>query len=151
MSLKTPFLLHLGKKEIEELTRQGAAAAPQLIMKGQASGEYCEMLGELWPLLQKHDQVDEENIDYMATHDKHGDSRFIDQLSKFDPVTAHDYKIMFEAAIRKEHKRALKLGIIQGKQEGQEKLKKEIAKQMLAEGESVEKIKKYTGLSIKEL
>ena len=49
----------------------------------------------------------------------------------------------------------MKLGIIQGKQEGKqegrEKLKKEIAKQMLAEGESVEKIKKYTGLSIKEL
>ena len=36
VSLKAPFLINLTKKEMETLTKQGAAAAPQLIMKGQS-------------------------------------------------------------------------------------------------------------------
>ena len=94
-------------------------------MKGQGLGDYCGMLDELWPLLRKYDQVDEENIDYMTTTDKHDDSQFLEKLSKFDPTTANNYKTMFEAAIQREHKKALKLGIMQGKEEGREEGREE--------------------------
>ena len=155
VSLKAPFLRNLTKTQFEELRKQGAAAVPQLIMKGQAIGDYCEMLDELWPLMKKYDQVDEENIEYMTTIDKHGGSEFLEKFSKFDPETANDYKIMFEAAIQKEHKKALKMGIIKGKKEGEKKGKQEgkieIAKQMLAEGMLTDLIVKVTGLTVSEV
>ena len=77
VSLKSPFLVNLTKEEIEKLKKQGAAAAPQIIMKQQATGEYCEVLPDLWSLMKDHGQDDEANIDYMATNDKHGESGFL--------------------------------------------------------------------------
>ena len=119
-SLKTSFLVNLSKEEMATLQTQGAAAAPQIIMKNRAKGNFTPILDTLWPLLKKHQQDDEQNLDYMATLDAHGDDAFIKKLSKFDPKTANHYKTMFEAAIRKAEKRAekraekkaLKLGII---------------------------------------
>jgi len=134
VSLRAPFLLHLTKTQIEELKKQEAAAAPQLIMKGQGLGDYCEILGELWPLLEKHDQVNEENIDYMTTTDRHDDSQFLEKLSKFDPTTANNYKIMFEAAIQREHKKALKLGIMKGLREGKQEGRQETIASLLKQG-----------------
>ena len=155
VSLKASFLCNLTKTQFEKLKKQGAAAAPQLIMKGQSIGDYCEMLDELWPLMKKYGQVDEENIDYMTAVDKHGGSQFLEKFSKFDAETANDYKIMFEAAIQKEHKKALKLGIIkgkkEGKQEGKEERNKEIAKQMLAKQIDQALISEVTGLSLNEI
>ena len=86
-------------------------------------------------LLAKYDQVNEENIDYMTTTDTHDDSQFLEKLSKFDPTTANNYKIMFEAAIQREHKKALKLGIMQGKEEGREEGLREGELKGLREGE----------------
>jgi len=143
VSLRSPFLINLPKEKIEELKKQGAAAAPQIIMKQQPTGEYCEVLDELYPLMKKHGQDDEENIDYMATTDKHDESLFLDKLCKFDPRTANDYKIMFEVAIRKTEKKALKLGERKGK--------KEIAKQMLADKKPLAEVSKYTGITVTEL
>ena len=108
----------LKKEEIEKLKKQGAAAAPQIIMKQQVTGEYCEVLPDLWRLMKKHDQVDEENMDYMACNDKHGELGFLKKFSKLDPRTANDYKIMFEQAIQRESQKSLKLGIIKGRKEG---------------------------------
>ncbi|MEM7362106.1 MAG: Rpn family recombination-promoting nuclease/putative transposase [Bacteroidota bacterium] len=108
VALKSPFLINLPKEEIEKLKRQEAAAAPQIIMKQQAKGEYCEFLPDIWELMKKHGQDDDENIDYMATNDKHEASEFLEKFSKLDPKTANDYKIMFEHAIQKEVKKELK-------------------------------------------
>ena len=77
VSLKAPFLINLTKEKIEELKKQGAAAAPQIIMKQQAMGEYCDVLPELLTLMKAHGQDDEENIDYMATTDEHGEFGFL--------------------------------------------------------------------------
>ncbi|MEM7362202.1 MAG: Rpn family recombination-promoting nuclease/putative transposase [Bacteroidota bacterium] len=106
VSLRSPFLVNLTIEEIKNLKKQGAAAAPQIIMKQQATGEFCEVLPELWELMKKHGQDDDENIDYMATNDKHEASEFLEKFSKLDPKTANDYKIMFEHAIQKEVKKA---------------------------------------------
>lgn len=138
VSLKAPFLLNLTSCQIEELKKQGAAAAPQLIMKGQAAGDYCEMLDELWPMLEEYDQNDEENINYMATVDKHGGSQFIEKLSKFDPVTANNYRIMFEQAIAKEVKKEVKKATqkvkMEALKEGEQKGKREAIESLLKQG-----------------
>ena len=130
VSLRSPFLINLTKEEIEKLKRQEAAAAPQILMKQQATGQYCEVLPDLWELMKEHGQADEENIDYMATYDMHGESGFLEKFCKLDPTTANDYKIMFEQAIQREVKKevkkatrkvkveALKEGIQQGKELG---------------------------------
>ena len=95
----------------------------------------------------------------VATVDRHGETVFLEKISKFDPETATNYKIMFEAAIQKEHKKALKLGITKGKREGlQEGLKEgeqkrsiEIAKQMIAKGMEEKLICDLTGLTLDDL
>ena len=122
VSLKTPFLINLSKEGIENLKNQGAAAAPQIIMRGKAHHDYCDILEELYPLMEKYDQVDEENIDYMATYDEHGEMEFLEKLSKFAPDNTQKYKTMFERAIQRTAKefetKGKKKGIQQGRKEG---------------------------------
>jgi len=155
VAFKCPFLIDLKEIEFKALKSQEAAAAPQMIMKGKVKGDYCQMLPDLYPLMKKYDQVDEENIDYIATLDKHEEFLFLEKLSKFDAETATDYRTMFEAAIQREHEKALKLGISRGKlegiEEGKQEGKVEIAKQMLCEREEHKKIARYTALSLREI
>lgn len=148
VALRSPFLINLTKAEIENLKKQGAAAAPQIIMKQQATGGYCEVLAELWQIMKKHGQDDEENIDYMATNDKHGEFGFLEKFSKLEPITANDYKIMFEQAIQRERKKSLKLGIIKGKKEGIEQGIQAV-KDLLAKGFLTEKQAKKAEEAIK--
>ena len=90
-------------------------------------------------------------------------SGLIDKLdldSKYTLRFIHEKKIktkmeQLEAQIEKEHKKGKVEGIKQGEKKGLEKgkvegakaEKKEIARQMLLDGEPVEKIKKWTGLT----
>lgn len=134
VSLKMPFLLNLTKRQIEELKKQGAASAPQLIMKGQAMGDFCDILDELWPHLERYEQNSEENMNYMATVDKHGGSQFIDKLIKFDPITANNYKVMFEQAIAKEVRKATAKEIRKEVRKATEKIKIETLKAGKIEG-----------------
>ncbi len=170
VSLRSPFLLSLKEKDINQLKKQGLSAAPQLIMQAKAKGEFCSVLGQLIPLLKKHNQLDDENVNYMASNDGHGEGKFLENFSKFDQETANYYKNMFEAGIqreaakrvrkevrkvkienlkevRKAEKRSLQLGKVEGKVERN----REIAIQMLSKGESIDKIILYTGLSLKEI
>ena len=133
LSIKQPFLLDLTKAQTKQLKAQGAAAAPQLIMQGHAKGDFCSSLSEIYPLMKKHGQIDEENVDYMACIDIHGWRGFLDELSKFDEATANDFKTMFKAAIKKDvdkgveqrlkkiEMEALKLGEEKGIKLGEEK------------------------------
>ena len=129
VSLKAPFLINLTKKEMKKLVSQEAAAAPQMIMKGQATGEHSKMLEVTYPLMQKYHLADDENIEYMATTDKHGEKEFLEKFRNFDPQTANNYKTMFEDAIKRETKKAtrkvrmeaLKEGKKEGLKEGMEK------------------------------
>ncbi len=119
--LKQPFLLHLGEQSIETLKKQGAAAGPQLIMKGQARGDYGTMLQELYPILKAYEQVDEQNMNYMMTHEKKGPQDFIRKVSKFAPEIAIKYKTMFEKEIRQ--------AIQKGKQQGIQQAIKSLCEQ----------------------
>ena len=125
LSLRTPFLIELTKKSIEQLKQEGAAAAPQMIMKGRAEGDFSQLLPELYPLLKSYNQLDDENIDYMATVNKKGEDDFLEELSKFDTETANNYRVMFERAIEKavkrESKKALKLGEQRGLKLGEQR------------------------------
>lgn len=111
VSLRSSFLVNLNEKEIEELKGQGASSAPQLLMKGQAQGDYCSLLDDLYPLLKAYDLLDEENIDYIATNDEHEPEDFLKKLSNFDPETANHYKTMFERAIQRRVKTAVKTAV----------------------------------------
>ena len=155
VALNSPFLINLGEKAMESLKQQGASSAPQIIMKEQAHGDFCDVLDELYPLLKTHDQLNEKTLDYIITNDKHEPPQLLKKLSKFDPETANHYKTMFEAAIQKERKKSLKLGITKGigkgRIEGKRERDREIALQMLEAKENSTKITKYTGLSTKEI
>ena len=151
VSLKAPFLINLKEKEIGALKTQGASSAPQLIMKGQAHGDFCPMLDTLYPLLKSYNQLDEENIDYIITNDQHEPPALFEKIRTFDQATANHYKNMFEAAIRKESQKSLKMGLIKGKIEGKKEGKIEIAIQMIIEGMKADLIARVTGLSLKEI
>ncbi len=118
ISWKSPFLINLTKEDLKRLQEQGAAAVPQIIMKQQSIGAYCEILGILYPLMKKYGQDSEENIDYMATNDKHGEDDFLKNFRKFDPKKAKYFKIMFEQAILRERNKALTIGIQKGIERG---------------------------------
>ena len=94
VSLKSPFLINLTEKEVGELKGQGASSAPQLIMKGQAQGDYCGMLDTLYPLLKSYDQLDDNNLDYIVTNDVHEPTELFEKLRKFDEETANQYKTL---------------------------------------------------------
>ncbi len=90
--LKRPFLKILTTESMEKLKAQGAAAGPQLLLRGQTHGDYADHFQELYSLLKKYDQLDEENLGYMITHDAHEEKEFIQKLSKFDPENANKLK-----------------------------------------------------------
>ena len=75
--------------------------------------------------MKKYEQDSEENIDYMATNDKHGEDDFLKNFRKFDPKKAKYFKIMFEQAILRERNKALTIGIEQGIQRGIERGREE--------------------------
>ena len=118
LSLRNKFLIDLSQIEIDKLKIQEAAAGPQLVMKGEIDGSYCEMLKYIYPLLKKYKQLNDNNISYMTTYDSHGGEVFLEKFSKFDSETANNYKSMFEAAIQKEATRSLRKGRQLGRQEG---------------------------------
>ena len=118
LALKAPFLIDLSKETIEKLKKQGAAAAPQMIMKGKIDKDYCTILEELYPLMEKYGQVDQENIDYMATLDKRGEAALLEKLSKLAPEKTEKYKTMFARAAKRFKKEGMEKGIKQGMQQG---------------------------------
>ncbi len=122
VACKSPFLINLTEQNLAKLKKQEAAAAPQMLMRQQASGEYCEVLGDLWEVMKKNDQLDEENINYMVTNDKHEEEDFIEKISKFDAETSSNYKIMFERAIKRTEIETAK------------KLKNEIFQKLISQG-----------------
>ena len=79
--------------------------------------------------MEEYEQDDEENIEYMATLDAHGEHTFLEKLANFNPTTANNYKIMFERAIQREVKKevqkerriSLKLGEERGIKFGEKK------------------------------
>ena len=68
LAQKAPFLIDLGEKKTEELIVQGAAAAPQIILQKQGSEELTKALPLLWPMLKKHQLVDDENLQYLIDY-----------------------------------------------------------------------------------
>ena len=110
MSVKPSFLIDFHEKTIEDLITQGASAGPQLMMKANITGDYCDILDTLFPLLKAHGQVDDQNMDYIIENDHHEAKDIFKKLSKFDQPEANKYKDMFQSATIK--------GIEQGKREG---------------------------------
>ncbi len=125
--LKRPFLKILTTESMEKLKAQGAAAGPQLLLRGQTHGDYADHFQELYPLLKKYDQLDEENLGYMITHDTHREEEFIQKLSKFDAENADKLKTMFERATQRAAQKAHK----EGRQEGRQEIIKSLCKQGL--------------------
>ncbi|MEM9569677.1 MAG: Rpn family recombination-promoting nuclease/putative transposase [Bacteroidota bacterium] len=101
-ALKAPFLIDLNTIDIKSLQTQEAAAAPQIILKGQAKGEYCDILPILYPLMKKYGQDDEENIFYMINNDQHATAQLFEKLSNFAPEITNKYTMMFQLAVQKE-------------------------------------------------
>ncbi len=124
--LKRPFLKILTTESMEKLKAQGAAAGPQLILRGQTHGDYADNLQELYPILKKHDQLDDENLGYMITHDAHREEEFIQKLSKFDAENADKLKTMFERATQRAAQRAAQRAHKEGRQEGRQELIKSL-------------------------
>ncbi len=120
LSMRLPFLIDLTKEKLEKLQKQGAAAAPQIIMKQQASGEYLEILHLLYALMKKHGQDSEENIGYMVTNDRHGEEGFLKEFRKLDPEKTKRIKSMFERAILRERQQSLMIGEKRGIERGLE-------------------------------
>ena len=78
-------------------------------------------LKSIYPALQQHHQIDDANVNYMATLDSHGEEEFLEKFGKFDQEKANHYRVMFEAAIEKASQKALKLGEEKGIQLGEKK------------------------------
>ena len=155
VSLKSTFLVNLGEKAMESLKQQGASSAPQILMKAQAHGDYCDILEDLYPLLKANDQLDDKNLDYIITNDRHEPTQLFKKLSKFDLETANHYKTMFEAAIQKAVKREVKITSkkvrIESLEEGKRERDREIALQMLRMGLKTDTISEATKLSVEEI
>ncbi len=147
LSLRNKFLIDLSQIEIDKLKIQEAAAGPQLVMKGEIDGSYCEMLKYIYPLLKKYKQLNDNNISYMTTYDSHGGEVFLEKFSKFDSETANNYKSMFEAAIKRESTKSLKKGIKIGEEKGikigrEGTLAELVAKGIITQKEADELLKK---------
>ena len=178
-SLRAPFLVNLTEKEVSDLTQQEASAAPQLLMKGQASKDYVAMLDRLYPLMKAYKQIDDVNVDYMCENDARSPDEFLQKFSKFDLETSQRYRVMFATAIKQEHQKGRQEGMLEGRREGMlegrqegmlegrregiQKGKREgvrlgitkgreaVAKNMLAKAMEIRLIADITGLSLEEI
>ena len=63
----------------------------------------------------------------------------------------NDYRNTVKTAEKKGEKKGIIKGLIEGEAKGEKKKAVESAKEMLADGVSIEKIMKYTGLTIDEI
>ena len=142
VSVKPTFLIDLHEKKIEDLITQGASAGPQLMMKANITGDYCDMLDTLFPLLKAHRQVDDQNMDYIIENDRHEPEFILEKLGKFDPAEAKKYKHMFQSAITKGKKEGIKQGIQQGIEQGKKATLEALVKQgMITEAQAQKALK----------
>ena len=147
VSHNAPFLINLTEKEIEMLKNQGASSAPQIMMKGQAYGDYHEFSGVLYSLMKKYEQINDDNLDYIVANEKKP-KELLKKFRKIDPEKFNPYIDMFEAAVERVAKKEAKKKV---KKEVKKEGKMEVALRMLKEGEPIEKISNYTGLTKEEI
>ncbi len=134
ISLKSSFLVNISESTIEELKNQGASAAPQMIMRGKVYNDYCTRLEELYLLMEQYGQDDDENIDYMANNDKHGEEKFLEKLSILAPDNTQKYNIMFARASKRSKQEGIEEGMQKGIQEGRQQGIQEGRQQGIQEG-----------------
>ncbi len=111
LSLRTPFVIDVTTMERAKMIDKGAAAPVLMIMQGRATGDHCSNLKTLYPLLKKHRQLNEENIEYIAITDHRNEAVVVEKVNKF----GKDFIGIMFAAIREKSRR---LGLEEGRQEG---------------------------------
>ena len=136
-ALKAPFLIDLNATDLASLQVQEAAAAPQIILKAQAKGEYCDILPTLYPLMKKYDQDDEENIFYIVNNDQHAQQQLFEKLSNFAPDTTTKYTMMFQLAVQREAAQQAEILAKEKAQKLAKYLAKDIAKDIAKKQASV--------------
>jgi len=110
-SLKKSFLLNLPEATLAELEKHGLATVTEIVLARQPTKDMIGILGKVVPLLKKQEPCcEDETLKYMSQVEEQPEEVFIEELSKFDPETANNYKTMFERAIKKERKSALQQG-----------------------------------------
>ena len=140
---KMNFVIDMRKKSFRELGVQGAAAAPQMMMKGRAEGTFLDAFPHIYEKMVEHRQDTVENIDYMVSHEGKNSDKLLENFSNLAPDKTSEYKVMFEKAIHKGLERGLKQGLEKGRLESTLR----VAKNLLKQGLDSTMIAKATGLS----
>ena len=139
------FLINLNVEPDLTLVTHSSSAMMELLLKRGGDGNFIIWLKENHKLVKDvivyH--ILSASIEYVLQVNKADPEEIIEEFSKIYP----QFKDTIMTAARKLEKRGEKLGIQKGIEKGTQNEKLAIAKNMLKNGEFIEKIMRYTGLS----
>ena len=120
LAIEHNYIVDMGRLKLDSLVEQEKAKLPQVIMKGSVGRDFSPFVPEICEDIKdvgSSQQYDEVNMGYILSIDPHVKDLMY-EFSKFGVEITDNQKDMFDAAIKRESTRSLKIGKQLGRLEG---------------------------------